>query len=156
MKKYLKPALLMAWMSVIFFMSGQSGAESSNTSNMVIFLMMGVLKVFFPEGLPFDEAAFIATFAQPVRKLAHFSEYLILGILMVMNIKDLKRDKAVIISTVLCALYAMTDEVHQLFVPNRYCSLMDMLLDTAGSITGIVLYHLFAKDEKHNDITHTS
>lgn len=36
-------------------------------------------------------------------------------------------------STLLCAMYAVTDEIHQLYVPGRACSPWDVLIDTAGA-----------------------
>ena len=35
-------------------------------------------------------------------------------------------------------VYAVSDEIHQYFVPGRACMLRDMLLDTCGSLAGIV------------------
>lgn len=37
-----------------------------------------------------------------------------------------------------CAVYAMTDEAHQLFVRSRGASLLDVLLDTAGAAGGLL------------------
>ena len=37
------------------------------------------------------------------------------------------------------ALYAATDEVHQLFVPGRSGQVSDVLLDSAGAIAGLAL-----------------
>jgi VanZ family protein len=38
-----------------------------------------------------------------------------------------------------CTLYAVSDEIHQYFVPGRACRFGDICIDTAGSILAIVL-----------------
>lgn len=74
-----------------------------------------------------------------IRKTAHFSVYLLLGVL-VMN--ALRRSgviglKAVALAIGICVLYAVSDEVHQLFVPGRGGQARDVLIDSAGAILGI-------------------
>ena len=39
-------------------------------------------------------------------------------------------------------LYALSDEVHQIYVPGRSCELRDVFIDTSGSIIGIIIYSL--------------
>ncbi len=39
----------------------------------------------------------------------------------------------------LVALYAASDEVHQLFVPNRQASVVDVMIDTTGAVLGVGL-----------------
>jgi VanZ family protein len=45
----------------------------------------------------------------------------------------------------LCALYAMTDEIHQLFVPGRSSLAQDVLLDTLASLAGVVTLFVIVK-----------
>ena len=44
----------------------------------------------------------------------------------------------------LTSLYAVTDEVHQLFVDGRACRFTDWLIDTAGGLTGALVFLLIA------------
>ena len=37
-------------------------------------------------------------------------------------------------------MYAITDEIHQFFVPGRSCRIFDAFVDSCGVITGILLY----------------
>ena len=39
-----------------------------------------------------------------------------------------------------CILYAVFDELHQIFVPGRGVELRDVLTDSAGAVTGVFLY----------------
>ena len=46
------------------------------------------------------------------------------------------------IPIIICILYAISDEIHQLFVPGRSGQVSDVLLDTLGAFTGIMIYKL--------------
>ena len=35
-------------------------------------------------------------------------------------------------------LYSISDEIHQIFVPGRSCELLDVFIDTCGSLIGII------------------
>ncbi|MBR3789338.1 MAG: VanZ family protein, partial [Clostridia bacterium] len=47
-----------------------------------------------------------------------------------------------IIACALSFFYAITDEIHQIFVPDRACQLQDMLIDLAGIVSGFIVYAL--------------
>jgi VanZ family protein len=75
----------------------------------------------------------LGTWDTVLRKLAHFVEYGILGALLY---RALRREPAAI---ALGSLYAVTDEVHQVFVSGRQGSPLDWLIDTAGVVAGVLL-----------------
>ena len=79
-----------------------------------------------------------------IRKLAHFSLYFTVGILTMslMSTYDLKNIKRAGISLGISALYAVTDEFHQLFIQDRTSSVFDVLIDSSGAVTGIILTFL--------------
>ena len=103
---------------MIFLFSSQPGEESSKISNDLI-----------------------------IRKLGHFSEYMTLGFFSFSylsnlfiennNIKDLK--KTVILSFLFSVIYASTDEFHQTFVVGRDGNIVDVWIDSSGSLVGILL-----------------
>ena len=72
--------------------------------------------------------------------LLHIVEYLFLGFLMCRAIKNTKENlplrKVFILSIVLVVLYAASDELHQMFVPGRYASLVDLFCDGIGATIG--------------------
>ena len=82
-----------------------------------------------------------------VRKLAHFTIYLILGILVLLFIREFKLDfkYTFIIPILICFIYAISDETHQLFVEGRSGELRDIFIDTLGSFIGISLTLLWCK-----------
>jgi len=56
-----------------------------------------------------------------------------------------KRYKFFIFGFVLAFLYAVLDELHQFFVPGRFCSAGDVLLDFIGIFIAFFVYFLFLK-----------
>ena len=71
-----------------------------------------------------------------LRKLAHAGEYAVLGALLQ---RVLGRPG---LAFALGALYALSDEIHQSFVPGRQGSPLDVALDAAGVAVGVALWHL--------------
>ena len=79
-----------------------------------------------------------------IRKGAHVAEYFVLSLLVLRGV----RGKATgwrwtwgLATVAMVACYASLDEVHQLFVPTRGASALDMLLDTtAGGIAQLTAW----------------
>ena len=89
-----------------------------------------------------DIDSVIRNYSFLIRKTAHFSEYAVLGFLVYINLKEYIKYRYLLISFVLSAGYAASDELHQLFVSERSFALMDIFIDSCGALTGIVLIHL--------------
>lgn len=124
-------------MMVIFYMSQRNGVESSGMSNGLLGIVATLLRVK-------DVENFILKYGFFIRKLAHFTEYFILGFLTYINLIEYKETKkaAIIQSIVLCILYASGDEIHQGFVDGRFPGIFDVFIDSCGSISGIGITHL--------------
>lgn len=123
--------LVFLWMLLIFLMSSFDATDSSNQSNFIVNIISNILNI---------ENARLLSFI--IRKLAHFTEYLILGFLTInmLNKNDISRKY--LISILICIIYATSDEIHQIFVPGRAYQIRDILIDSIGSITGVYLYKL--------------
>ncbi len=78
----------------------------------------------------------MATIHIITRKLAHFTEYAILGLLAARAFRSSER--WFLISAVLVVVYALLDEYHQSFVPSRTASIFDSLIDMAGGISALI------------------
>ena len=83
-----------------------------------------------------------------IRKCAHFLAYLVLGIVMLFAMKRIgyTGKKGVVFTLLLCISYAITDELHQAFVPGRTPKLLDVLIDSSGASLGIGIYILFVEN----------
>lgn len=131
MKNKPSTVLVAIWMIIIFIMSSFDSVESSNQSNFIVDIIANIFKIENIELLSFI-----------IRKLAHFAEYLILGLLVANMFTKNNINNLYLISIILCIIYATSDEIHQIFVPGRACQLRDILIDSIGSIIGIYLYKL--------------
>ena len=76
-----------------------------------------------------------------IRKLAHFSIYTVVGLLMMslMSTYKLKQNKRIWTSFMVGVLYASSDEIHQYFVPERSARVFDVMIDSAGVCLGICI-----------------
>jgi len=134
MKKYINILILILWLSFIFLMSSFNGNSSNDQSGSIVTFISNILNI--------DNLEFLSLL---IRKLAHFTEYFILGILTINCFKDYKFNNIFIYSLLFCIFYACTDEVHQLFVPGRSGNIIDVLIDSVGSIFGCGSYFIFIK-----------
>ena len=70
-------------------------------------------------------------------KVVHMLEYAVLSLLLGLALRGSPRPslrrRAALCAVGICAAYALTDELHQLFVPDRCPSLADWLFDTGGA-----------------------
>lgn len=124
--------LVILWMIFIFVMSSFDATSSSNQSNFIVGIITSIINI--------KDTGLLSLI---IRKLAHFIEYFILGILVINFIT--RYDKKIIIAILLCIIYATSDEIHQIFVPGRSCQITDIMIDSLGSIMGIYLYKLITK-----------
>ena len=53
--------------------------------------------------------------------------------------------RTMLLAFLFCALYAMSDEIHQMFVPNRYADYTDVLSDVGGAAIGLVGLHFMQR-----------
>lgn len=134
MKKQLSIILVLIWMIIIFIMSSFNAEDSANQSNFIVNIIANILNINN-----------ISLLSLIIRKLAHFTEYLILGTLVINMFTKNNAKKTYLLSILLCIIYAISDEIHQIFVPGRACQLKDILIDSVGSITGIYLFKLLKK-----------
>ena len=129
-------------------MSNQPAEVSTKQSDLVI-------KLFSAIGIDLNtHLGSLASFI--VRKAAHFTEYFILyyfAILVCKNYVDIKRAR--IYSLFIVLGYAITDEIHQYFIPGRSMAIRDVIIDFSGGVFGFiinwVIYKLkYKKQNKYN------
>ncbi len=124
-------------MCFIFFAS-TNRLSASNTS-----LILRPLLIWLIPSISEDQLA-LAHFV--VRKLAHFAEYAVLSLLAARAFSDsshkLLRAHWFLFALLLVILYALSDELHQYFVPSRTGSIYDSLIDMAGGLTALTLLAL--------------
>ncbi|MGN0521471.1 MAG: VanZ family protein [Eubacterium sp.] len=114
-------------MGVIFWLSSRTADESSAQSGSIL----DWLTKIFGENVFTD---FI------VRKTAHCLEYTGLSLLFNIALWQTSKKKQFFYATLFTSLYAVTDEIHQLFVDGRACKITDWAIDTAGAVIGTIAF----------------
>lgn len=148
MRKYipfLGFVLTLSWMLVIFLFSSKTGNEIDSEKG---FIVDSVVDVF--EGDEFTE--YPAEQQQQIKneysfyisKIAHFIEYGILCFFVFLTFIGLKKHNLrYIIGIVVCCLYAISDEFHQMYSSGRTPRFLDVLIDTLGAFTAVLVIELF-------------
>ena len=132
--------LLLMMFGTIFNFSNQNGEKSGSLSREVTEIV--TKNINFVQKLEKSEREkVLGKIEHYIRKLAHFSLYLVVGILTMslMCTFGLKNVKRIFISLEIGTIYASTDEFHQLFIPDRTASIFDVLIDSCGVFVGIVV-----------------
>ena len=114
-------------MGVIFYFSACSAAESSEQSDSILDILLKI----------FGENTFTVFI---VRKCAHMLEFTGLSFLLGWAWYFTKDRVCPLHAVIITSLYAVTDEVHQLFSDGRSCELRDWAIDTLGAIIGIIAF----------------
>ena len=133
----IKVATVLAVMACIFYLSSQTATESRALSNRVAEQLKGYIEAIRCL-VPFIRKMNLSYPIVRIRKVAHFTIYLVLGFVSYLALPrqwSLRRKMALVIS--LCFVYAITDEFHQFFVPGRAPEMKDVLIDTLGSSVGM-------------------
>ena len=127
-------------MIVIFLFSCEDSDKSSNKSGAIAKVVVHIIEPDYDEMSAEEQQELMNKTEHIIRKLAHFTVYTALGFFASLTVgkrKMLSRGSA--ISLIFCFLYACSDELHQYFVPGRACQFTDVLIDTSGAFTGIII-----------------
>lgn len=142
MKRIISWVLVILWVLVIFSFSSQkasdSDALSKNITKEVIDKVESVVK----------ESRFtVEELNHYIRKSAHFFNYMILGILIVLALsnENIENIKGLLISILICLLVSILDEFYQSFVPGRGPGILDVFIDMTGALAGMLLCQLILK-----------
>ena len=140
-RPYLLLALSIAWTAVIWGHSLMSGPTSSAESSLVVNLARPLFEAVGVRDV--DLMGLV------VRKLAHFSEYAVLGLLTGLLRARLRRTQApaaaLVAATAWPILAPVVDESIQRFVPGRSGQPTDVLIDLSGALLGTVVAALLAR-----------
>ncbi len=145
--------LVILWMGLIFYLSDMNGDDSTYKSGKTINTAIKVavnatntvgITSTSPNSTKVDRTSELLQY--PLRKLMHFSMYFVLSLLLVNALyrSGVKGKKIFYIALLVSALYACTDEFHQLF-SNRTASFIDVIIDTSGSLVAVILINIFIR-----------
>ena len=118
----------------IFLFSAQDGTQSALLSGETMGPFSRMLIALFGE-----EAHTV------FRKFAHFFCYCTLMFFTYHAVYRTRKTLSAALPFILCVLYAVSDEIHQFFVPERACRLFDVFVDTLGCIVGGLIFYLLVR-----------
>lgn len=127
-----KPLAVIFWlltaavMVIIFMFSADTGEESEEISQSLFGILIDYIGRFISHDV--------------LRKIAHFTEFAALGFCVTGAIHYTSGKRNFLLSLVPCVLYAVSDEIHQYFVPERACRIFDIFIDSCGVATGIGIF----------------
>lgn len=130
-----------AIMGIIFYFSAENSQMSNTSSGNFKKIILNIISPVLPD----KAVSFIMEY---IRKIAHFTLYFSLGLSTALTAKEIHQFKyadrrvsvkAYIYAFAFCIIYSVSDELHQYFVPGRSCKLTDVLLDSCGALTSILL-----------------
>lgn len=150
--RYASLLLLVFWICVIFGFSAQPAVESENTSDSLIEKVISAICPKYDNLDSAEKQETIDRFSSPVRKAAHFTEFAVLGALsyVFLSTYDFKhRMFYVVPSMAFGFLYAVFDEIHQLFVSGRACRAFDMFIDISGvAFAVLICYFVHSRSDR--------
>lgn len=139
-------AVVLSWLAVcavavlIFWMSAKDGTTLNEHSGII-----SIVKAWLA-------GAAQAALGRPVdvSPVGHFSEYLLFGAVLANALRwhaPLRR--AALSAVALASFYGVTDEIHQIFVPQRSCDSADWAVDTVAAAIGALIVFLILRRAKH-------
>ncbi len=134
--------LLAALYLLIFFFSAE---DAENSSAVSLRVTKALVRAYYRLRGSTSQQVIVASAVGAegfVRKLAHFTEYACVGFLSYSIVILWRGSTAKSFLTVVLQLFlsAALDEFHQYFVPGRYASFQDVLLDAVGGISGVLAF----------------
>ena len=144
--KYIKCIIAIICCIIIFSLSAVPATASTKQSKGLTY---NVIKLLNGNKLTEKELVKLTKRVNPViRKIAHFSIYMILAIFTYMFIEELniksksekeRLRKNILYTCIFCIIYAIFDEIHQIYVPGRTGKAIDVIIDTLGACMGITI-----------------
>lgn len=161
--------LVICWACVIFYLSSRTADESTVQSRG----MINSVSSIFGTVIDSNKLVWIDGI---VRESAHAAEYFILGVLLynaliiclnyrkqeemmltaqtgVMVTDRFRELNCFICSLLICSIYALSDEIHQIPVPGRTFQMIDLILDVSGAAFGtlfmLIIYKVMEKKRRH-------
>lgn len=136
-------AASLATAALIFFFSAQQGPDSAALSEGLTLTVARIIRPGFDALSEADQLAFMEKLGYIVRKCAHFSEFALLAFNLACWLRLRFWEKplgfALPRAWLIATLYAASDELHQMFVSERGPAVLDVGIDSAGALAGVLV-----------------
>lgn len=125
-------------MGFIFCMSLNNAEESKALSDSLAQRLINFLGINIPKVI--------------LRKGAHFVEFAGLGLCLCNALyASFGHRLTPVFALVGSVIYAISDEVHQIFSEGRACRITDVLIDSAGALLGIIIVFIIIKERRNKN-----
>ena len=145
--------LVLAVMGMIFCFSAQTGESSGALSGRITARVVRLFVSDFDSISETQQKALLSTVGLLIRKAAHFSEYALLGLSLMLHIRQLRKRITVCFpwlwAWAVGTVYAISDELHQHFVGGRHPAATDVMIDSSGVIAGVLLLALILRHSQN-------
>lgn len=143
-KKFIYIVLTLVILISIYYLSSMNNKETNSLSKGIVYKSIEII-----EGIThkeFDKKSIVNKLNYPIRKCAHFTLFLLLGICIYLLLNSFHLPHKILISIILSILFATLDETHQMFSLGRSSSILDILIDSIGSIVGIIIINFIVNN----------
>jgi len=125
---------------IIFNFSAQDSIQSDSISQKVTKFIVDIISKIKAMDVE-TKLRYIGKLHPIIRKLAHFGIYTVVGfsVMGFMCTFDIRNIFKLLISLSVGVTYAISDELHQHFIPGRNASVIDVCIDSLGVLTGIFI-----------------
>jgi len=139
--------LIIAPIYIIFYFSNQAGIQSHGLSDKIATHIAFKWNAIFSLHFSNDNLkVLISALSMPTRKLAHVTEYAILGGFAYSSMYILQhrvKMSGIFLIMILVVLVASSDEIHQAFIAQRGSHLTDVIIDVTSGVAGIYGFIIF-------------
>lgn len=151
--------LMILWMMVIFYFSSQTSNEIDMKKSFILRVLVDIFEGKKFHNYPIElQNQIVSDISFYVSKTAHYLEYGILCYFSWLALNCLKKNYLrYIISLILCTLYAVSDEIHQMFSAGRTPRVQDIIIDFCGALTMVIIIEFirtivhYKRVKKQND-----
>lgn len=139
--RILTTVLTAAVMVLIFCFSTESAERSDQTSGKISRQVVYMVYPNYDQKTTEEQQACYEMVQHHVRKTAHFTEYAVLGMMIRFCLASWfgRRSGLSAAAWITGTLYSGTDELHQLLIDGRSGQWTDVLLDSCGVLTGVLI-----------------
>lgn len=147
--KVLLLLMLVIATSATWLFSAQSAGDSNAWSRQVVQSIEKQTAYYFT--INPGDTFWNVTLNQIIRKVAHFTEYAVIGLLLclLLNLFLRRAWLAGLLSLAISPVFAYIDEYHQKFSFNRTPQWFDVYVDWSGAVAGILLVTLLFMIANH-------
>ncbi len=147
MKKGFLILMIIYYSFIIWSFSSHPADVSAKESKSITGIIYDKIAVYIEKFSDMGRDMFVKRTDNFIRKCAHFSLFFVFSLIISMYVNCYNKGAVVFLLTVFLTgvMFAVSDEVHQLFVPGRGCQFRDVLIDSNGVLAGGIFFDIMKR-----------